>query len=715
MALALSGLLLIGVLLAGLAAGFSAGASANFATLTMAALVGGCAFYFVGSLIRQKRQLQSLEARIEDLTDQNWELREAAERHRSLTDAQGDFIVRRDTQGRVTYANEAFCRAFGLSENALIGAPLSLGVIEQNAAHVTHDGTRAIDEKIKTPAGERWIAWREVTVRDAVSGTAQVQSVGRDVTDRAEAERALIEARNQAESANRAKSRFLAMVSHEIRTPLNGILGMTELLTGTPLTAEQQTYAKAIKTSGDALLSLIEEVLDFSKIEAGRLNLEAQPFELDVLVEGLIELLAPRAHAKGLELAYHIDPRLARDVIGDPTRLRQVLLNLVGNGLKFAVEGGVALRIEPGERDSDVRFSIIDTGIGIAPQVQSKIFHEFEQADDGATRRFGGTGLGLAISKRIVERMGGSIAVESEIGRGATFSFTVALPVAAAAVRELVVPDLGGRSVVIVSPTRMEGPLLAEQLREWGAQTCLVQEAQVAVALIPERGWDVLIVDRALGAPETEMLARLAQPLVPTRLVLMTANDRHELPAFKEAGYSGYLVRPLRAQSLAARLIRPETAFETGPDANSLARERSAGQASPARALSILVAEDNEINALLARSLLVKLGHLPTMARNGAEALDLWLSARASGTPYDLVLMDAHMPEMDGLEATRRIRAAEVNTRTPIVALTANAFAEDRRACLEAGMDGFLTKPLDRDRLVEALALSPSLFTPLAA
>ncbi len=280
-----------------------------------------------------KEKLRVLEARIEELSDSNWELRESEERTRSLLEAQGDVIVRRDAGGRVTYANDAFCALAGRSREELIGEVLALPVLARGETTVLVDGTRVYDQKIAWGPSARWIAWREDAVR-AASGS-EIQGVGRDVTDRVEAEHALAAARDQAETANRAKSRFLAMVSHEIRTPLNGILGMADLLLDTPLSPEQVTYAKAAKTSGETLLSLIEEILDFSKIEAGKLDLEARPFALTALVEEAAELLAPRAQAKGIEIASFVDERLPEQVVGDAARLRQVLLNLAGNAIKF--------------------------------------------------------------------------------------------------------------------------------------------------------------------------------------------------------------------------------------------------------------------------------------------------------------------------------------------------------------------------------------------
>jgi PAS domain S-box-containing protein len=656
-----------------------------------------------------RKKMRKLAMHNEALADRNWELQEAEQHARSLFESQGDLIVLRDAEGRITFANEAYCELAGQPREKLIGSRGALAILEQGDTALESSGTRIHDQKIETALGPRWIAWREGYVRNDVGRPAEMQSVGRDVTDRTESERALGEARDQADAASRAKSRFLAMASHEIRTPLNGIIGMSGLLMDTPLTAEQATYARAVKSSGDALLALIEELLDYSKIEAGKIDLEHRPFALSTLIEDITELLAPRAQARKIEIAAYVDERLPLEVIGDAARLRQVLLNLAGNAIKFTATGGVALIVEPGIWPNEIAFLVRDTGIGIAPEAQQRIFREFEQADDGIARSYGGTGLGLSISERIVRRMGGRITLESKPGAGSTFE--VSLPLATSdgnEQRTFAAPDLAGQSIMLVSPQSIEASLIARRLQRWGGQTCMVSDIAVAQALLPERAWQAILIDHALGTSDLETLGEAARAHAVQRIVMFTPAARQELQPSLASAFTGYLVKPLRAASLAARLTAaPEVA---APDiaGEPLLEEAEAGtKATPASGLSILVAEDNEINALLMRSLLGRLGHRAVLATNGEEALESWQAARSAGAPYDLVLMDIQMPQLDGIETTRRIRGLETaqsGRRTPILALTANTLVEDRYACFEAGMDGFLIKPLDREKLAEALA-----------
>ncbi|MGA7808340.1 ATP-binding protein [Bradyrhizobium sp.] len=682
---------------------FAIGASFLFALACLALATMSVRMRFL------RKKLRKIVLHNETLADRNWELQEAEQRARSLFESQGDLIVMRDAAGLITYANDAFCAMAERPREALIGSSFAFEVLEQGDAALEPNGTRVHDQQIATQLGPRWIAWREGLVRSDAGQPAELQCVGRDVTDRTETERALSEARDQADAANRAKSRFLAMASHEIRTPLNGIIGMSGLLLDTPLTPEQTTYAKAVKTSGEALTSLIEELLDYSKIEAGKIDLEARPFPLTSLVEDITELLAPRAQAKDLEIAAYVDERLPVEVTGDAARLRQVLLNLAGNAIKFTSTGGVALIVEPGIWPNEISFQIRDTGIGIAPEAQQRIFREFEQADDRIARSYGGTGLGLSISERIVKRMGGRIALQSQPGTGSTFEVSIPLPAADGEAQSVEAPDLAGRSIMLVAPQSIETSLVARRLQRWGAQTCMVSDTEVALALLPERSWHAVLIDQPRGADAgIELLGEAARGHAAQRIVMFTPATRHDLKP--SSAFTGYLVKPLRVASLAARLsampdvVAPDLAGEALIE---MGDPVGTGAEQQARGLSILVAEDNEINALLMRSLLTRLGHHAVIATNGEAALESWLAAKSAGTPYDLVLMDIQMPQLNGIDAAKRIRAREAGQpgrRTPILALTANTLVEDRYACFESGMDGFLIKPLDREKLEEALA-----------
>jgi PAS domain S-box-containing protein len=654
-----------------------------------------------------RKKLHMIALHNEVLADRNWELQEAEERARSLFESQGDLIVMRDGAGRISFVNDAYCQMAGQDRDALLGSSFSFETLEQGDSALEPNGTRVHDQRIGSAIGPRWIAWREALVRSDAGQPAVLQCVGRDVTDRTETERALSEARDHADAASRAKSRFLAMASHEIRTPLNGIIGMGGLLLDTTLTPEQTTYARAVRTSGEALMSLIEELLDYSKIEAGKLDLEARPFALAPLIEDITELLAPRAQAKQLVITSYIDDRLPSHVVGDAARLRQVLLNLAGNAIKFTMSGGVALIVEPGIWPGEISFKVADTGIGIAPDAQQRIFREFEQADDAIARSFGGTGLGLPISERIVRRMGGRITLDSKPGIGSTFEIAAPLPAAAEQEQrtKFAVPDLTGQSVMLVAAQSIETDLIARRLQSWGGQPCLVTDAAIATALLPERSWHAVLIDDAIGRNAAAAVADAAQSHAPRRIVMVTPATRHDLQG--ASPFTGYLVKPLRAASLAARLANPPDIAAPALADESIAEPISAAPAVANTGLSILVAEDNEINALLMRSLLTKSGHRAVIATHGGAALESWLAARSAGAPYDLILMDLQMPELDGIEAAKRIRAheaAESGRRTPILALTANTLVEDRYACFEAGMDGFLVKPLDRDKLDEALA-----------
>jgi signal transduction histidine kinase/DNA-binding response OmpR family regulator len=518
--------------------------------------------------------------------------------------------------------------------------------------------------------------------------------------------RAAAAARDRAEAASLAKSRFLATVSHEIRTPLNGVLGLAQLLAATRLDAEQASYVDAIAASGRSLAQLIDDILDFSKIEAGKVELRTESFALAPLVEGVVELLAPRAEGKNLEIASFIAANVPERMEGDPARIRQVLVNLAGNAVNFTSEGGVGLRVELDPQGALV-FRIIDTGPGVAPGAREIIFEEFEQGDGSSTRRHGGTGLGLAISRHLAKLMGGRLEIEDGARPGAVFAFTLPRgPNAVYEARAMTPPRLAGLRILIVSSTIFEGPFIAEVLREAGACAEIARnEGEAVTTFARSAPFDSVVVDCALGEVATERLARAARLADAGRaLLLFSPMERR---AFGEAAlrrFDGWLVKPARAASLVERLSAapPPTRNESG----FAAPESTLG------GLHIMVAEDNEINARIICRRLEKLGALVTRAENGAQAAELARAAQAGRVRgFDIALMDLFMPELDGLEATRLIRTEEARTgspRLPIIALTASALEQDERAARGAGVDALLTKP------VEFAALSASIAAALA-
>ncbi|MCK4224314.1 MAG: response regulator [candidate division Zixibacteria bacterium] len=674
-----------------------------------------------GPFLKEERNLiNAIAERLGKITE-----RKRAEEKLKLfshsVDSSVDGIAMGDLEGKITYVNETFVRMFGYSREDLIGKEIAFIYAE--------DQIPKLKEAIKAAVEGGWKGELIGKRKDgelfpmAVSASRVVDHEGKviaqmashtDITERKRGEEKLKEAKQEAEEANRLKSEFLANMSHEIRTPMNAIIGMTGIALETDLNDEQREYLSMVKESSYALLGLIDDVLDLSKIEAGRIELESIDFDLRATVESVADTLAPRASVKGLELACLIHHGVPSFLRGDPGRLRQMLVNLGGNAIKFTEKGEVVIGIELEKETEDsatLLFSITDTGVGIPKDTQTRIFESFTQVDGTTTRRYGGTGLGLSISKRLVELLGGQIGVESQPGKGSRFWFTVTFEKQKEFkdVSPSFPPDIRGMRMLVVDDNTTNRTILVKMLESFGCSAEAVESGSTALQALKkaarkEKLFDLVLLDMQMPEMDGEETLRtikddpeIKQVLV---VILTSIGERGDAARLEALGCAGYLTKPIKQSQLFDTIItvlsRQKTAVER-KSGRIVTRHTIAEQ--KRRRIRILLAEDNPMNQKLAVALLKKAGFSVDAVENGRmviEALDR--------TTYNLILMDVQMPKMDGFEATKAIRERKDEKKhTPIVAMTAHAMKGDRERCLNSGMDDYISKPIEPQELFDAI------------
>jgi PAS domain S-box-containing protein len=663
----------------------------------------------------------------QEIARQSSDLREAQERFQRAVSGTQDALFEFNLRSGETWYSPRFRQMLGYAatdDDADADGKIETFIHPDDGAivgkamgdHLTFGLPYDVEYRLRKRDGEwLWVRSRASAERDVEDRPLWLAGSIRDITDERAGREAMVMAKQEAEAASRAKSTFLATMSHEIRTPMNGIIGMTGLMLETGLDRVQRDYAETIRASADSLLTILNDILDFSKIEAGKLDIESLELDLRSNVDDVGSIMAFQAAAKSLELVVNVRPEVPERVFGDPQRIRQCLLNLVGNAIKFTPSGEVVLEVCcVGRQDGRalVHFEVRDTGIGIPQESLDRLFQPFTQADSSTTRRFGGTGLGLSIVRKLIEMMGGQVGAHSEPGKGSTFWFT--LPLEPAEIGGAEPPrdrNADGRRVLLVDDSATNRQVLANQLKHAGYEVETAASAMRALAILREPGlksFDAVVLDYQMPDMDGAMLGEQivkARDIAPTRLMLLTSLDRSgDMQRFAQIGFSAYLTKPVRTRELLACLNRAlshdaedwhmhsQPIITRGTLVATETRRQYSGQ--------VLLVEDNAINQRVARRFLERLGCEVQVVGDGRQAVEAFERNR-----YTFILMDMQMPVMDGLEATRRIRELENNgsKRTPIVALTANAMMGTLERCLEAGMDDYLTKPLDISRLQDVL------------
>ncbi|HKW57671.1 MAG TPA: response regulator [Candidatus Acidoferrum sp.] len=679
--------------------------------------------------LRVQARTQELKVEVNERIRAEETLSEERKVLRALIDNVPDFMYVKDAECRFVLANESVARQMGAqSSDELIGKsdfdfyPRELATtFFEDEQRVIRSGRPEVNREevgLDSHGKVSQVLTTQVPLRDKNGNVTGLAGIGRDITHIKKAQEEMQKAREAAEAASRAKSEFLANMSHEIRTPLNGVMGMTDLALETELTAEQREYLETIKMSGDALLTVINDILDFSKIEAGKIDLEAADFNLRESLETTLKTLALRADEKGLELLCEVAPEVPEVVHGDASRLRQIVINLVGNAIKFTERGEVAVRVRVESKDAKdvlLQFIVADTGIGIPKDKFEAIFAPFSQADTSTTRKYGGTGLGLTISTRLVRMMGGRIWVDSEVGQGSQFHFTMRLGISEAKEIKLgtiASPEvLRSVRVLVVDDNQTNCRILEGMLSRWDMRPTSAFGGEPALRCLSaarDAGEPFKLILADMHMPDMDGFSLVEEirkrPGLSTATIMMltSAGHRGDAARCQELGISAYLLKPIRQSELREAIGRVLGARTEEGVIPLVTRFSLHDAREPGMFLHILLAEDNLVNQRLAVRLLEKRGHSVVVASTGLEALQALEKER-----FDLVLMDVQMPEMDGLEATASVRAKEKHTglHQPIIALTAHAMKGDREKCLAGGMDGYLSKPIrpaELDQLLES-------------
>ena len=639
-------------------------------------------------------QTLKLAERLETLEDQSWEIRESEDIHRSASEAFGDVVIHRNGMGNITFSNSVFAKYFDDPSQL---PDFQIGTFDETGANLVRD------VEVVTKLGPRWFAWADLVIRDFDTGDSGTRSIGRDITERKQHEKLLETKAAEALQASDTKSRFLGMVSHEIRTPLSGILGMTKLLQDSKLTSTQSDHLQAIETSGQTLLTLIEDLLDQAQLETGHMIVSKSPTNLVRLVEDVCELLSDHARQKNITIASHVDARISDCVSLDGARLKQVLVNLAGNALKFTDSGGVAINVRLEKPDHEENptmcVSVKDSGPGIAPQDIEKIFNAFAQVDSGANRPHEGAGLGLAISQDIVGLMGGKIEVDSQLGEGTIFQFN--LPLEPTEIVEPVEDKID--CVILAMPQTPARDAITQTAYQYCRKVITansIKNLDLIAATCPKSS--VVVVDSAFDV-SPQWVDDIRNALGQSTRVLCLEAARGETRDQGDSLYDGWLTWPVRSNSLKNALYNQlgQESADTEKRQTKIDINMQSG-----KSLNILLAEDNPINTLLATSLLGKLGHRVTHAENGEKAYEFFARNHPASS-FDVVLMDLHMPVCDGTTSIRSIRKYESNMglgKTPIVVLSADNQDVSQTNALDAGADDFLLKPLDFDDVAKILS-----------